>query len=142
MGTINIDKYKFIVNWIEDDREFNYINKKVDSKTKEIVEQNPFTPLRLVIKLFPKKPYETIYEMDSTHTMPNISNSSGKMSVPVEKKTVYQPYKIDIGSKDMENCILKTKRKSVKYKENGNRTIDITKYEMDYQKMIDDAQVS
>jgi len=43
MKTINIDKYKFIVNWIEDDREFNYINKKVDTRTKQIIEQKPFT---------------------------------------------------------------------------------------------------
>jgi len=135
MCTIDLDKYEVYVNWVSESEKFNFINKKINPNNCQIVEQKPFTPLRLVIRIFPINPYETVYEMSSSKCNSALIGSTKrkKLSMPKEKKIVYRPYKIEVGTSNNGEYIVKLKGNS-----NGFET---TTYDMDYKKMLNDAQL-
>lgn len=130
MHTIDLNKYKITVNWLIDDIDYNYIDEKINRKTNEILQRNQFNPVKIVVKIFPLTPYESISKSCNKVKLPNLAGHDDSY-IAVESSVIYQPFRFEISNKNeiYVSCVVSS--------DNG---IDTITHIMDFDRMVDDMK--
>jgi len=131
---MKIDLNNYIVHnyWVEDDRNFNFINKWICKKTNKILKTEKFKPINLIIKIYPKVPFETRFKIEQKES--NLLNKNKKTTIK-EEQVIFEPFKYEFKVK--ENKYIN----KIKFVDKDNPDVEIIKYDILYHDMLFDAKL-
>lgn len=132
-ASIDISKYKINISLVPDlTLGGEYYDSTVDTDTYIVYDKTKFIPQKMVIRIFPIQPYETIVNFNTNYSMPNLVGLISR--IPEEHQVFHFPFKIEVTAYDGTFIIKRIKKAGY------NQSIEKIYHHMDIKSMISVAE--